>query len=106
MTDANESEFQIDIEVTPLDDDRQIAWGEEVVTRFQDRAGDISRALQIGAESLSRGLSELTIARGWGVDEITLSFGLVLTGEAGVVIKASAAGTLAVTMKFARDEED
>jgi Trypsin-co-occurring domain 1 len=97
---------EILVEVLPkLDRRRQIKWGEpNVVERLEARADDIRNAIEVGTSSVAEGLRELATPEGWGINDVSVSFGIALTAEAGAVItKASVGATLEVAVTFTRE---
>ena len=52
---------------------------------------------------MAKSLQSLTAPEGWRLGEVSASFGITLTAEAGVIVsKASAAATFEVSVKFTR----
>src|SRR4051812_14727776 len=85
-------------------DGREIAWGAPNVAESLDRRlGDIRLAITSGAAALAESLPGLPAAEGWELGEVSASFGVTLTAEAGALItKASAEATFEVTISFQR----
>ena len=68
-----------------------------------DRLEDVKAAIAAGARAVADSLPGLPMASGWAVDEVTGSFGLSLTAEAGVILtKASVETTFEVTVTYKR----
>jgi hypothetical protein len=67
------------------------------------RIDDLRHAIGEGTRTVAESLPELASPTGWRLNEVTASFGIALTAEAGVILsKASAATTFDVTVTFAR----
>ena len=91
------------VQVVPVQGGRQIAWGGNQAEALADRLGDVKAAIGAGARAVANSLSTLPTAQGWKLDEVTGSFGLSLTAEAGVILtKASLETTFEVTVTFKR----
>ena len=68
-------------------------------------ARTISRARSRPAQTVARSLKSLASPEGWRLGEVSASFGITLTAEAGVIVsKASAGATLQVSVTFTRAE--
>ena len=106
MNDTN-SEEKVLVQVVPLDEARQqISWGESTAERLHNRLEDIRSAIAEGAKAVADSLEGLPGAKGWRLEEVSASFGVTLTAEAGVILsKASAGATFEVTVLYRRDQE-
>ena len=94
------------VQVVPVDGGREISWGSNRVQNLADRLDDVKAAIAAGARAVADSLPGLPMASGWAVDEVTGSFGLSLTAEAGVILtKASVETTFEVTVTFKRSAE-
>lgn len=94
------------VQVVPVDAGREISWGSNRVQNLADRLEDVKAAIAAGARAVADSLPGLPMASGWAVDEVTGSFGLSLTAEAGVILtKASVETTFEVTVTFKRSSE-
>ena len=90
----------VDVNVTA---DREITFGRSLADALADRADDIRSAIEAGSKSVADSLESLTTPEGWRLGEVSASFGITLTAEAGVIIsKASAGATVEVSVKFMR----
>jgi hypothetical protein len=59
-----------------------------------------------GAKAVADSLEGLPGTKGWRLGEVSASFGIPLTAEAGVILsKASAGATFEVTILYKRDQE-
>jgi hypothetical protein len=94
------------VQVVPVKGGREISWGSNQVQNLADRLEDVKAAIAAGARTMVDSLPGLPMASGWAVDEVTGSFGLSLTAEAGVILtKASVETTFEVTVTFKRSAE-
>jgi hypothetical protein len=99
-TQSQESLF---VQVVEITGGRQIGWGANVSELLVARLDDIRAAIAAGTEAVGSSLGTLSSPGGWGVDEVTASFGITLAAEAGVILsKASAEATFDVTVTFTR----
>ena len=90
----------IDVDVAA---DREITFGRNLAEGLSDRADDIRGAIEAGSESVAKSLQSLAAPEGWQLGEVSASFGITLTAEAGVIVsKASAGATFEVSVKFTR----
>ncbi|WP_371544100.1 CU044_2847 family protein [Streptomyces sp. NBC_00554] len=93
------------VQVVDLESGREIAWGSNVAETLRNRLGDIRDAIHAGAESVAGGLGNLPGREGWEVGEVSATFGITLTAEAGVILsKASTEATFEVAITFRRRE--
>jgi hypothetical protein len=91
------------VQVVDVTDGREIAWGNNLVERLKDRAGDIRSAIVAGAQAINTDVNELPTADGWKIKELSATFGITLSAEAGVVLsRASAESTFEVTVTIER----
>jgi Trypsin-co-occurring domain 1 len=91
------------VQVTPIEAGREIGWSASVAEQLGARIDDLRQAIAEGTRAVAESLPELGGAAGWRLNEVSASFGLALTAEAGVILsKASAATTFDVTVSFAR----
>jgi hypothetical protein len=99
----SESAGEVLVQVLPVDGGREIGWGSNQVAVLRDRLADVREAVVSGARAVADSLDGLPSAKGWRLDEVSGSFGICLTAEAGVILtKASAAATFEVTVTFQR----
>jgi hypothetical protein len=90
----------VDVDVAA---DREITFGKNLAQQLGDREGDIRGAIEAGSESVAKSLKSLTAPEGWRLGEVSASFGITLTAEAGVIVsKASAGATFEVSVTFTR----
>ena len=90
----------VDVDVAA---DREITFGKNLVDELGDRADDIRGAIEAGSESVAKSLKSLAAPEGWRLGEVSASFGITLTAEAGVIVsKASAGATFEVSVTFTR----
>ena len=91
------------VQVVPVDGGREISWGSNRVQSLADRLEDVKAAIAAGARAVADSLPGLPMTSGWELDEVTGSFGLSLTAEAGVILtKASVETTFEVTVTYKR----
>jgi Trypsin-co-occurring domain 1 len=82
---------------------REITFGKNLAQQLTDRADDIKGAIEAGSETVAKSLKSLDSPQGWMLGEVSASFGITLTAEAGVIVsKASAGATFEVSVKFSR----
>ena len=85
--------------------DREITFGRNLAEALSDRVDDVRDAIRAGSESVAQSLTSLASPEGWRLGEVSASFGITLTGEAGVIVsKASAGATFEVSVKFTRTD--
>jgi NTP-dependent ternary system trypsin peptidase co-occuring protein len=90
----------VDVDVAA---DREITFGRNLAEGLSDRADDIRGAIEAGSESVAKSLQSLAAPQGWRLGEVSASFGITLTAEAGAIVsKASAGATFEVSVKFTR----
>jgi hypothetical protein len=93
------------VQVVPVQAGREIGWGTSVAQQLGERLEDIRRAIADGAKAVADSLGGLPGAPGWQLGEVSASFGVTLTAEAGVILsKASAGATFEVTVLYRRDQ--
>jgi hypothetical protein len=100
---------QVRVEVVDLESlgSRQIGAEERVTALLQSRAPDIREAISEVSEIASGSLETLPARREWQVKSLSVSFGLTLTAEAGVVVtKASAGASFSVTLTVERGQSE
>jgi hypothetical protein len=96
---------QVLIQVVEVEQGREIGWGTNLAERLGDRADDVRRAITTGGEVVANSLAELRAIEGWRLGEVSASFGVTLTAEAGAILsKASAEATFEVTVTYQRDQ--
>lgn len=96
----SQSEVLVQV-VSDIDSGREIGSTVNFAERFEARLDDIREAIQAAAAAVARSLPGLHAADGWEVGEVSASFGVTRTAEAGVLItKTSAAATFDVTVKM------
>lgn len=97
---------QVLVQVVPVDEDREIAFGSNIAERLGERAEDIRRAIAVGARTVADSLPGLPGSEGWRLGEVSASFGVTLTAESGVILsKASAGATFEVTVTYQRKDQ-
>lgn len=90
----------IDVDVAS---DRQITFGRSLAEGIADRQEDIQGAIEAGSQTVAKSIEALPSPKGWRLGEVSASFGITLTAEAGVIVsKASAGATFEVSVKFTR----
>lgn len=91
------------VQVVSVGQGREISWGGNVVERLRDRLGDVQAAIVAGAQAISADLDSLPVQQNWQVGELSATFGVTLSAEAGVVLsRAAAESTFEVTVTFQR----
>jgi hypothetical protein len=82
---------------------REIGWGTSVAEQLEGRLDDIRRAIESGAAAVTASLVSLSDSPQWLLHEVSASFGITLTAEAGVLLsKASAGATFEVAITYQR----
>jgi hypothetical protein len=105
MNNAN-SEKKVLVQVVPVDEGREIGWGESTAEQLRNRLEDIRLAIKEGAKAVADSLEGLPGAKGWRLGEVSAKFGVTLTAQAGVILSSASAGaTFEVTVLFQRDQE-
>ena len=74
------------VQVVPVESGREIGWGSSTVEAFRDRLSDVREAVVSGARAVADSLPGLSVAEGWQLGEVSGSFGICLTAEAGVIL--------------------
>jgi hypothetical protein len=93
------------VQVVDIDDQGEIGWGDNLAERVEDRSGDIRRAIEAGAKTVTESLPGLPGAPGWRMQQVSASFGVTLTAEAGAILsKASAGATFEMTVTYERTQ--
>ena len=105
MNSAN-SEKMVLVQVVPVDEGREIGWGESTAEQLRNRLEDIRLAVKEGAKAVADSLEGLPGAKGWQLGEVSAKFGVTLTAQAGVILSSASAGaTFEMTVLFKRDQE-
>ena len=105
MNNAN-LEKKVLVQVVPVDEGREIGWGESTAEQLRNRLEDIQLAIKEGAKAVADSLEGLPGAKGWRLGEVSAKFGVTLTAQAGVILSSASAGaTFEVTVLFKRDQE-
>ena len=105
MNNAN-LEKKVLVQVVPVDEGREIGWGESTAEQLRNRLEDIRLAVKEGAKAVADSLEGLPGAKGWRLGEVSAKFGVTLTAQAGVILSSASAGaTFEVTVLFKRDQE-
>ena len=93
----------VSVQVVDVTDGRQISWGSSAVERLGDRLADVRAAIIAGAAAINIDFDALPAQPGWQVNEVSATFGVALTAEAGVVLsKAAMEATFEVTVTLQR----
>jgi hypothetical protein len=94
---------QVYVQVVELDSGRAIGWGSNLAELLRSRVADIESGIRAAAQTVAESLGSLPSADGWQLDEVSASFGITLTAEAGVILsKASTGATFDVSLAFRR----
>lgn len=84
---------------------REITFGKSLVEGLGERQDDIQAAIEAGSQTVANSLKSVASPDGWRLGEVSASFGITLTAEAGVIVsKASAGATFELSVKFTRTE--
>ncbi|MEE6263136.1 CU044_2847 family protein [Plantactinospora sonchi] len=91
------------VQVVDVDQGREITWGSSVVEKLRDRVGDIQNAIVAAAQAIDLNPDRLPSRQNWQVDEVSATFGVTLTTEAGVILsRAGTEATFEVTVTLRR----
>lgn len=83
--------------------DREMIFGQSLAEGLCDRQDDIRGAIEAGSQAVAKSLESLASPEGWKLGEVSASFGITLTAEAGVIVSTAAAGsTFQISVKFTR----
>ena len=94
------------VQVVDVRGGRQIGLRDNLAEQLGDRTEDIRRAIAVGSRAVADSLPGLPGAQGWRMREVSASFGVTLTAEAGAILsKASAGATFEVTVTYQRDQQ-
>jgi len=94
---------QVWVQVVDVTNGREIGRMSNLAENLRDRIDDIKKAIVAGSETVAGSLGSIKEAPGWSLGEVSASFGVTLTAEAGVILsKASAGATFEVTVTFER----
>jgi hypothetical protein len=103
MADAGSERVWVQVIDVDVAADREITFERNLAEGLSRREDDIRGAIEAGSKSVARSLKSLESPEGWSLREVSASFGITLTAEAGVILsKASAAATFEVSVKFTR----
>jgi hypothetical protein len=93
------------VQVVEVEGRREIGWGANLAEQLAGRLEDVRTAIAAGAKAVAGSLEGLPAAHGWQLGEVSASFGVTLTAEAGVILsKASAGATFEVTVTYQHAE--
>lgn len=104
MADEANSE-QVWVQVLDVDvaASREITFAKNLAEQLSQRADDVRGAIEAGTKTVAKSLKSLDSPEGWKLDEVSASFGITLTAEAGAIVsKASAGATFEISVKFSR----
>ena len=80
--------------------------GRQPGQHLHERIGDIKAAIVSGSSAVADSVGGLTSPDGWELGEVTASFGVALTAEAGAILtKASGEATFEVSVTFRRKDD-
>lgn len=97
---------QVWVQVVELDSERQIGWGSNLAQHLHERVGDIRDAIVSGSSTVAESIGSLVSPEGWELGDVTASFGVALTAEAGAILtKASGEATFEVSVTFKRKND-
>lgn len=97
---------EVVVQVVPLTGGRQIAWGSNKVEDLTSRLEDLKAAIASGGRAVADSLPAVPTASGWQVKEVSGTFGITLTAEAGVILsKVGAEAAFEVSITFERSSQ-
>ena len=89
------------VHVVELRDGREIRWSQGGLERLRERLSDVKAAVVAGGRTLAASLPDLPSPDRWELDEVSATFGVTLTAEAGAVLsRVSTEGSFEVTIKY------
>jgi hypothetical protein len=82
---------------------REITFGKSMAEGLADRQADIRDGIEAGSRVVANSLMSVSSPEGWRLGEVSASFGITLTAEAGVIVsKATAGATFEVSVTFTK----
>lgn len=97
----------ISVVVVDVGNGREISWGSDQIEKLSKRLHDLNGAVREGALAMIHGLADLPPQANWELSEVTGSFGVTLTAEAGAILtKAGSDAVFEVAVKFTRKPRD
>jgi hypothetical protein len=103
MAGAEPEQVWVQVIDVDLAEDREITFGKNLAEELSRREDDIRKAIEAGSKSVANSLKSLPSPEGWQLGQVSASFGITLTAEAGAILtKASAGATLEVSVTFTR----
>jgi hypothetical protein len=98
---SNTRSNQVFVQVVDVRGGREIGWGANLSDELGKRLNDIRAAIEAGTRAVADSIEGLASTPGWQLNEVSASFGVTLTAEAGVLLsKASTGATFDVQVKF------
>lgn len=102
MKDSDSTEILVQV-VPQAEAGREIGWGTNVAEKLEGRMDDVRRAVESGSSAVASSVEGLPAPTGWRISEVSASFGVTLTAEAGALVsKAGGAATFEVAITFSR----
>jgi hypothetical protein len=93
------------VQVVEVEGRREIGWGVNLAEQLAVRLADVRTGIAAGVKAIAHSLEGLPSGNGWQPAEVSASFGVTLTAEAGVIVsRASAGATFEVTVKYQQPE--
>ena len=103
MAEAGSERVFVQVMDVDVAEDREITFGRNLAEGLSERQDDIRGAIEAGSQTVARSIESLPSPQGWRLGEVSASFGITLTAEAGVIVsKASAGATFEVSVTFSR----
>ena len=100
-----ENNGEVSVQVVQLASDRQIAWGDVTIEKLKARLDDVRTAIVEGAAAVAAGVTGVATVDGWRTEEVSVTFGVSLVAEAGVVLtRASAETTFEISVTWRRSQ--
>jgi hypothetical protein len=102
---ADQPSGEVFVQVVDVESGREISWGKNAAELLRERLSDIRAAIVAGADTVAGSLGDLPSRDRWRLGEVSATFGVTLTAEAGVILsKASTEATFEVTITYQRNE--
>jgi hypothetical protein len=93
------------VEIVDVGARRQITTRDRALKSLHERTAELQAAIVEGCRAVAISAQELSVVRGWQVRELEASFGVSLSGDAGIIVtKLSAAATFEVKVKLVQPD--
>lgn len=94
------------VQVVPVEG-REISFGSSLTEQLEDRIDDVRGAIATGIKVIAESLNDIRCSERWKMGDVSASFSVTLTAEAGVIVsKASAGATFEIQVTFQPDDRE